>query len=95
MRKKSEELAMSTFTLVIIIGVVLIGIVGIASAMFLRKHKTERLQTRFGPEYTRAVEESGGRRKAEAGLEQQVTGNAISHLGARFRPNLSTTLKNQ
>src|SRR5580658_3735591 len=88
MRKKPEELAMSTFTLVIIIGVVLIGIVGIASAMFLRKHKTERLQTRFGPEYTRAVEESGGRRKAEAGLEQRekrVEGFAIRPLAASDR----------
>ncbi|HKN76254.1 MAG TPA: hypothetical protein VJW94_13840 [Candidatus Acidoferrum sp.] len=62
---------MNTMTLVIIVGVILIGIVGIASVMFLRKKKTERLQTRFGPEYTRAVEESGGRRKAEAGLEQR------------------------
>jgi hypothetical protein len=79
---------MSTLTLVIIIGVVLIGIVGIAWAMFLRKSKTERLQTRFGPEYTRAVEESGGRRKAEAGLEQRekrVEGFAIRPLAASDR----------
>jgi hypothetical protein len=79
---------MSTLTLVIVIGVVLIGIVGIASAMFLRKNKTERLQTRFGPEYARAVEESGGRRKAEAGLEQRqkrVEGFAIRPLAASDR----------
>jgi hypothetical protein len=79
---------MSTLTLVIIIGVVLIGIVAIASAMFLRKSKTERLQTRFGPEYTRAVEESGGRGKAEAALEQRqkrVEGFAIRPLAASDR----------
>lgn len=79
---------MSTLTLIIVIGVVLIGIVGIASAMFLRKHKTERLQTRFGPEYARAVEESGGRRKAEAGLEQRqkrVEGFAIRPLATSDR----------
>jgi len=79
---------MSTLTLVIVIGVVLIGIVGIASAMFLKKNKTERLQTRFGPEYARAVEESGGRRKAEAGLEQRqkrVEGFAIRPLAASDR----------
>ena len=79
---------MSTLTLVIVIGVVLIGIVGIASAMFLKKQKTERLQTRFGPEYARAVEESGGRRKAEAGLEQRqkrVEGFAIRPLAASDR----------
>jgi hypothetical protein len=62
---------MNTMTMIIIIGVILIGIVGIASTLFLRKNKTQRLQTRFGPEYARAVEESGGRRKAEAGLEQR------------------------
>jgi hypothetical protein len=82
------ELAMSTLTLVIVIGVILVGIVGIAVAMFLKKHKTERLRTRFGPEYTRAVEENGGRRKAEAGLEQRekrVEGFAIRPLAASDR----------
>jgi hypothetical protein len=85
--KKGEELAMSTLTLVIVIGVILVGIVGIA-AMFLKKHKTQRLRTRFGPEYTRAVEESGGQRKAEAGLEQRekrVEGFAIRPLAASDR----------
>jgi hypothetical protein len=74
---------MSTIELVTMIGVILIGIVGVAAAMFLKKHKTERLQTRFGPEYARAVEESGGRRKAEAGLEKRekrVEGFAIRPL---------------
>jgi hypothetical protein len=79
---------MSTLTLVIVVGVILITIVGTASAMFFRKHKTERLRTRFGPEYTRAVEESGGRRKAEAGLEQRekrVEAFAIRPLAASDR----------
>ena len=86
--KEMGELAVSTLTLVIIIGVVLIGIVGIAAAMFLRKNKTERLRSRFGPEYARAVEESGGWRKAEAGLEQRekrVEGFAIRPLVASDR----------
>jgi hypothetical protein len=86
--KKREELLMSTMTLVIIIGVILIGIVGLAASMFLKKHKTERLRTRFGPEYARAVEESGGRRKAEAGLERRekrVEGFAIRPLAASDR----------
>jgi hypothetical protein len=78
----------SALTLIIVIGVILIVIVGIASAMFLKKHKTERLRIRFGPEYTRAVEESGGRRKAEAGLQQRekrVEGFAIRPLAASDR----------
>jgi hypothetical protein len=77
-----------TFTLVVIIGVILIGIVGIAAAMLLKKRKTERLRTRFGPEYTRAVEESGDRGKAEAGLEQRekrVEGFAIRPLASSER----------
>jgi hypothetical protein len=79
---------MSTFTLAIVVAVVLIGIVGIVLAMFLKKNKTERLRTRFGPEYARAVEESGGRRKAEAGLEQRekrVEGFALRPLAANER----------
>ena len=36
---------MSTLTLVIVIGVILIGIVGIVAAMFRKKRKTERLLT--------------------------------------------------
>jgi hypothetical protein len=85
---KWEELAMSTFTLIIVVAVVVIGIVGIVAAMFLKKNKTERLRTRFGPEYARAVEESGGRRKAEAGLEQRekrVEGFALRPLAANER----------
>jgi len=53
---------MNTPTLVILVGVILIGIAAIALTFFLRKRKTERLRTRFGPEYARAIEESGGRR---------------------------------
>jgi hypothetical protein len=79
---------MSTFTLVVVVAVVVIGIVGIVAAMLLKKNKTERLRTRFGPEYARAVEESGGRRKAEAGLEQRekrVEGFALRPLAANER----------
>ncbi|MGC1615077.1 MAG: hypothetical protein WA736_10360 [Candidatus Acidiferrum sp.] len=79
---------MSTAELVIIIGVIFIAIVGIAGAIYLRKHKTERLRTRFGPEYTRVVEESRGRRKGEAGLERRekrVEAFAIRPLAASDR----------
>jgi hypothetical protein len=79
---------MSTMTLVFLFGVILIGVVGIAAAVFLSRHKTERLRTRFGPEYERAIEESGGRREAEAGLqerEKRVEGFAIRPLAASDR----------
>ena len=98
---------MDTTTLVIILSVILIAAVGIAAVIFLKKRKTERLRTRFGPEYARAVQESGGRRQGEAGLQERekrvegfairplarTTGSAISHPGARFRHSSLTTPK--
>ena len=62
---------MDTTTLIIILSVILIAAVGMAAVIFLRKRKTKKLRTRFGPEYTRAVQESGGRRQGEAGLQER------------------------
>ena len=91
---------MNTTTLIIIFSVILIGVVGIAAVLFLRKRKTERLRTRFGPEYARAIQESGSRRQGEAGLqerEKRVEGFKIRPLaslpGARFRHSSLTTPK--
>jgi len=74
---------MDTTTLIILFSVLLIGVVGIIAVIFLKGRKTERLRTRFGPEYARAVQESGGRRQGEAGLqdrEKRVEGFAIRPL---------------
>jgi hypothetical protein len=63
-------------------------VVGIAIWLFTRKRRTERLRTRFGPEYARAVHDSGGRRQGEAGLqerEKRVKGFAIRPLEASDR----------
>ena len=62
---------MNTTTLIIIFSVILIGVVGIAAVLFLRKRKTERLRTRFGHEYARAIQEGGSRRQGEAGLQER------------------------
>ncbi len=61
---------MSTTT-AIIIGVIVVALV-FAIALFLRSRRTERLKDKFGPEYGRAVEDSGGRLKAEADLQQRA-----------------------
>ena len=60
---------MSTVSLILII----IAIVAIAVAlwMFFEKRRTQRLRTKFGPEYDRMVQESG-RRPAEAALDQRT-----------------------
>ncbi|HEY6442883.1 MAG TPA: hypothetical protein VIY66_06035 [Candidatus Acidoferrales bacterium] len=49
--------------------VAIIIVAAIATLIFLRS-RTKRLQTRFGPEYNRTVEETGNRYKAEAKLQQ-------------------------
>jgi hypothetical protein len=79
---------MDTTTLTIIVSVILIAAAGVAAVIFLRKRKTKQLRTRFGPEYARAVQESGGRRQGEAGLqerEKRVEGFAIRPLARTDR----------
>jgi hypothetical protein len=79
---------MDRTALIIIFSVILIGVAGIATLVFLRKRKTKRLRTRFGPEYARSVQESGSRRQGEAGLqerEKRVEGFAIRPLAPTDR----------
>ena len=76
----------------LILTVVLIVAVGaIVAWVVMQRQRTQRLQQRFGPEYTRTVNEFGGRTKAEAELtkrEQRVARLNITPLApadaARF-----------
>jgi hypothetical protein len=76
----------------LIIAVVLIVVVGaIVAWMVMQRQRTQRLQQRFGAEYTHALNELGGRAKAEAELtkrEQRVARLKITPLSpadaARF-----------
>ena len=65
---------MSTTTeLGLIIAFVAIVVTGIATLLFLRKRRSERLRSKFGgAEYDRAIKESDNRRHAEAGLEERT-----------------------
>src|SRR5258705_10202872 len=63
---------MSTTTFISISLLIGIVILGIAALIFLRKRRTERLRTRFGPEYARTLQETGDRRHAEASLEERT-----------------------
>src|SRR5689334_1372741 len=60
-------------TVIAVILGVLIVLIGIGVGYFLhRRYKSRRLQSKFGPEYARAVREAGGEtQKAEARLEQR------------------------
>ena len=62
---------MNTTTLIIIIAVAVMVIACVAIWFSIRKRRTEKLRTRFGPEYARAVQESGSRRQGEAGLQER------------------------
>jgi hypothetical protein len=80
--------AISPTQMTIVITLAVAVIAGITILLFIRKRRTERLRTRFGPEYARAVQESGGRRQGEAGLqerEKRVEGLAIRQLAPNDR----------
>jgi hypothetical protein len=79
-----------TNTELILEAAVLVAIVLIAVAVYLRhrKAKTAAFRNRFGPEYDRAVLEHGSSRKAEAKLadrETRVQALRIRELGATER----------
>jgi hypothetical protein len=66
--------ALSTTQIAIVIAIaVAVVIAGIAIWVSVRKHRTTKLRTQFGgAEYTRAVKEGGGRRQAEAVLNERA-----------------------
>ncbi len=55
----------------VIIIVIAVAVVAMALLWLLQKRRSERLHTKFGPEYGRALEEFGDRRKAESELERR------------------------
>jgi hypothetical protein len=57
---------MDTNTLIII--VLVIVVIALAAMLVMNKRKSQHLQTHFGPEYERALKETGDKRKAEAEL---------------------------
>jgi hypothetical protein len=61
---------MDNTTLIAIIVIVAIAILAVAAFAYMRKQKSDKLRSRFGPEYDRAVKEHGTAR-AEAELEQR------------------------
>jgi len=56
--------------IVIIVAVlVILAVIGVGLWMYSQQRRSKELQTRFGPEYDRALEEHGDRRHAESELE--------------------------
>src|ERR1700692_3306684 len=54
----------------LIIGVVVAIFVVVVIAAIVKSQRSQRLKSRFGPEYKRAVEETGSKTQAEAKLEK-------------------------
>lgn len=52
----------------LLIAVVVVLILVVGAVLYARSQRSRHLKSRFGPEYDRAVQESGGRGKAEANL---------------------------
>jgi hypothetical protein len=73
----------STTQIAIVIAVALLVVAGISVLFFIRKRRTARLQDQFGgAEYARAVKEGGGRRKAEAVLDERADRVEAFHIRA-------------
>ena len=66
--------------LTIVLTIVAIAAIGVTVWMYLQKTRTQRLQSRFGPEYDRAVHENRDRAKAEAALERRAQRVAKFHI---------------
>lgn len=58
-------------TTTLIIGGLLLLVILLAAVLLMQKRRSGHLQSRFGPEYERAVDETGDKRKAEAELQQR------------------------
>jgi hypothetical protein len=66
------NLAMSSTQIDIAAVVLVIAVASTGVWLFIRKRRTDKLRTQFGgAEYTRAVEEGGSQRKAEAALDER------------------------
>lgn len=61
---------LTTTQIVIIVAVIVLIIAAVA--LYLQRRRSQRLRQHFGPEYDRAVTEGGGRRHAEAVLEERT-----------------------
>src|ERR1700752_3151447 len=60
---------LDTQTWIIIAAVVALGLIAIAAWFFYQKKQSHKLQERFGPEYSRTINELGSRAKGESELK--------------------------
>jgi len=70
-----------TPTQIAIIVAVIVLVVGVV-IFYAQRRRTDKLRSRFGPEYERSIAESGDRRRAEAQLEKRAERVEKYHLRA-------------
>jgi hypothetical protein len=63
-----QDLTPTQIAIIVALVVVIVG----AIIYFVQRRRTEKLRSRFGPEYERSIAESGDRRRAEAQLEKRA-----------------------
>jgi len=56
----------------ILVAVAVVIVIGVVAWAIAGRNRTRRLQSRFGPEYDRSVEQAGDRRQAEADLRERT-----------------------
>lgn len=72
---------MSTTLLIALVVLAVIAVALLATLLLLRKRQTGNLRSRFGgAEYDRAVQDGGGRRRGEAGLDERAARVESFHL---------------
>ncbi|MBE1608669.1 hypothetical protein [Actinopolymorpha pittospori] len=74
-------MSVTVIVLIVLLVIAVIALIALASRDVMRRRST-RLQQRFGPEYEHAVEETGGRRQAEAELREREQRHEELHLRA-------------
>jgi hypothetical protein len=59
-------------TTAIALTIIVVAALAVLAYVYFTEQKTKRLRSRFGPEYSRAIEETGDRRRAEERLERRA-----------------------
>lgn len=81
----------------IIIAVLVVVVLALGGLLYFQRHRSDQLRSRFGPEYDRAVKDSGGKSKAEAKLverERRVKSLSIRPLGPSDRARFTRSWQN-
>jgi hypothetical protein len=78
-------------TVIVLLVVVIVALGGL---LYFQRHRSDQLKSRFGPEYDRAIKDSGDKSKAEATLlerEKRVKSLSIRPLGPDDRARFTSS----